>query len=81
VTVTVEELVELIAERAAEIVLAEQQPVEPEPWIGVQKAAEHLDCERHRLYDLVRRQKVRHRKDGARLLFRRSDLDSYLDGR
>lgn len=73
------ELVEAVARRVAELVVpSENQP--GERWIDVQQAAEHLACRPHRIYDLVRRRKVRFRKDGARLLFRRSDLDQYVSG-
>ena len=73
-----DELVERIAERAAELVAARAD--EPEPWFGVEQAAEHLACKPHRIYGLVHRGEVPYRKDGARLLFRRSELDAWLDG-
>jgi excisionase family DNA binding protein len=72
------ELVEAIAERAAEL-LVEQLPAEVESWLGVKAAAEYLDCEPHRIYDLRRAGRLPCRKDGSRLLFRRSDLDAALD--
>jgi excisionase family DNA binding protein len=50
----------------------------PEPWVGVDRAAEHLSCKRQRIYDLVSRGEIPHRKDGSRLLFRLSDLDAWL---
>jgi excisionase family DNA binding protein len=52
----------------------------PEPWVGVDRAAEHLSCKAQRIYDLVYRGAIPHRKDGSRLLFRLSDLDMWLDG-
>jgi excisionase family DNA binding protein len=67
--------VERIARRVVEI-----QSSRAEPWIGVQEAAEHLACKRHRVYNLVHQGRIEYRKDGARLLFRRSDLDRYLAG-
>jgi excisionase family DNA binding protein len=54
----------------------------PEPWIGVRDAADHLACKPQRIYDLVHRRdstRIPHRRDGSRLLFRRSDLDAWLD--
>lgn len=73
------ELLEAIAARAAELV--EDRTVEsPQPWIGVEEAAEHLACKPQRIYDLVSQGRLEHRKDGRRLLFRRSDLDSHLEG-
>src|SRR3954453_11743704 len=53
-------------------------PQGPEPWVGVDDAAEHLGCKRQRVYDLVYRRAIPHRKDGSRLLFRLSDLDAWL---
>lgn len=52
---------------------------EPEGWVGVDRAAEHLNCKPQRIYDLVYRDAIPFRKDGARLLFRLSDLDSWLE--
>jgi excisionase family DNA binding protein len=49
-----------------------------EPWIGVRDAAAHLACPRSRIYALVSAGRIPHRKDGSRLLFRRSELDSWL---
>ena len=73
------ELLEAIALRVADLVTAQpSHPSEEQPWIGVAQAAEHLACKPHRIYDLVRRQRVAFRRDGTRLLFRRSDLDRYL---
>ena len=72
-----QEWVDEIARRAAEMV-AQARLVEHEPWLTVQTAAEHMGCGRHRVYALVRQQAIPHEKDGSRLLFRRSDLDSYI---
>jgi excisionase family DNA binding protein len=51
------------------------------PWLNAQQAAEYLACSRDRLYDLVQLAKLDPRRDGRRLLFRRSDLDAYLETR
>ena len=72
------EFVERIAERAAELV-AERSTNGAEPWIGVEQAAEHLACAKHRIYALVHQRAIPFRKEGARLLFRRSELDASLD--
>ncbi len=72
------ELLEAIAARAAELV--EDRVAEaPEPWLDVHEAAEYLRCKPQRIYDLVSQGRLRHRKDGRRLLFRRSELDAYLE--
>ena len=72
------ELLEAIATRAAELV--EDRVAEaPEPWLDVQEAADYLRCKPQRIYDLVSQGRLMNRKDGRRLLFRRSDLDAYLE--
>ncbi len=50
------------------------------PWLNAQDAARYLACSRGRLYDLVQVGKLSPSRDGRRLLFRRSDLDAYLEG-
>ncbi len=70
------ELLDAIARRAAELA-ANDQADEPEPFIGV-KAAQHLACRPHRIYDLVHRRAIPFYKDGSRLLFRRSELDAWI---
>lgn len=70
----VELLVAAVLERIGELATPA-----PEPWIGVDEAAEHLACKRKRIYDLVGQRRVEHRRDGSRLLFRRSALDAYLE--
>lgn len=52
-----------------------------EPWVGVEAVARHLGCRRQRIYDLVSRRGgdgIPYRKDGARLLFRLSEVDAWL---
>lgn len=77
-------MVEQVAQRAADI-LSERLPAEPERWIGVSEAADHLDCKPDRVYALVslakggaRENAIPFEKDGSRLLFRRSALDLWL---
>lgn len=78
-------MVEQVAQRAADI-LSERLPVEPERWIGVAEAADHIDCKPDRIYALVSLAKggacanpIPFEKDGSRLLFRRSALDGWLE--
>jgi excisionase family DNA binding protein len=80
------ELVELIAEHAAELLaerLASDGEVPPalvaEPWLNVEQAAAYLACPKSRIYDLTREGRLPRRKDGRRSLYRRSDLDAALD--
>lgn len=72
--------VQAIAERVAELLtdsLAGGSP--PEPWIGVELAAEHLACPTSRIYDLVSQRRLMPRRDGRRLLFKRSHLDAAIE--
>lgn len=50
----------------------------PEPWVGVEKVAEHLDCEPQRIYNLKSEGRIPYHKDGSRLLFRLSEIDTWL---
>lgn len=71
---------DLIVERVAERVSRMRPPVEP--WVGVAEVAAHLGCGRQRVYDLVCRRsasRIPHRKDGARLLFKLSQIDQWVD--
>jgi excisionase family DNA binding protein len=69
-----EELVERIARKAAALVERE-----PEAWVGVPEAAAHLNAPKSRVYALVESGRLPHEKDGTRLLFRRSELDRWLE--
>lgn len=72
------EAIEAIAQRAAEIVQERERDTAIEPWIGVAEAAEHLHCRPQRIYSLVHQGRLQPHRDGSRLLFRRSELDSWL---
>ena len=72
-----DDLVEALAVRVAELLAARDHA--PEPWIGVEQAAEHLACPRSRIYALASAGRIPHRKDSARLLFRRAELDDWLE--
>jgi excisionase family DNA binding protein len=83
-TVT-EELVEAIAQRAAELVLAELADLrgpaaEEPPLLSVEEAADFLRADRQRVYDLCSSGRLERVKDGARTLIRRSDLEAHLNG-
>lgn len=71
--------VEMIAARAAEILASEQAP-QGSPWLDTKGAAEYLACSPARIHDLVQARQLDPRRDGRRLLFRRDELDSYLEG-
>lgn len=68
-------LAELLAPRLAGR-LGDQRAT---PWLNAEDAARYLACDRGRLYDLVQLQKLSPRRDGRRLLFRRDELDAYLE--
>jgi excisionase family DNA binding protein len=73
-----DEVIERVAERAAEI-LADRQTTASTPWLDTRGAAEHLCCNTSRIHDLVQARKLTPRRDGRRLLFKRSELDDYLE--
>jgi len=51
----------------------------PSPWMNVDQAADYLAWSKKRLYNLVSKAEIPHRKQGNRLLFNRSELDRWLD--
>ena len=53
--------------------------VDPEPWIEVPEAAEHIGAKPQRIYDLVSEGALKPGRDGKRLLFKRSWLDTYVE--
>lgn len=73
------EILDVIVQRVkAEVTTAVSAP---EPWVNVAEAAEHLSCKPQRIYDLVSNKDsgIPHRKEGSRLLFKRSRLDAWMD--
>jgi excisionase family DNA binding protein len=74
---------DLLAERLAPRLLSRMAaaPTEHGAWLSTKQAAEYLACSRGRLYDLVQLRKLEPRRDGRRLLCKRSDLDAYLEAR
>jgi excisionase family DNA binding protein len=79
-----EGVVEEIARRAAEIVLArlaEERPAaSASPYLTVGEAAEYLRASRQRVYDLLSAGRLTRHKDGSRVLVARAELDAYLAG-
>ena len=72
------ELVELVAARAAELV-EDRERQAAEPWLDVEEAALYIAAKRQRVYDLVSQGRLRHCREGRRLLFRREWLDGCLE--
>jgi len=53
-----------------------------EPWVDVAAVAAHLACNPEHVYELAKRtdaRRIPHRRDGRRLLFKLSRVDSWLD--
>ena len=74
-----EELIDTVARRVLELLHDHDLSVGLEPWIGVAEAAEHLHCKPQRIYALVHQGRLRPERDGSRLLFKRSELDAWLE--
>lgn len=72
------ELLESIAERAAELVAA-RAPAAPAPWMNVDQASHYLGIPKQSLYKLTSAKAIPHAKPGNRLLFKREDLDAWLE--
>jgi len=70
---TVDALAAVIARR-----LPEPAPPDPSPYLTVAEAAVYLRASRQRIYDLLSSRRLSRRKDGARVLISRSELDAYL---
>jgi excisionase family DNA binding protein len=73
-----DEALAVFADRLAPL-LASRLNGRDEGWLNAEGAARYLACSRGRLYDLVQLGKLKPRWDGRRLLFRRADLDRYLE--
>jgi excisionase family DNA binding protein len=70
---TVDELAAVIARR-----LPAPSPTDPSPYLTVAEAAAYLRASRQRVYDLLSSRRLSRRKDGARVLISRAELDAYL---
>ena len=79
--VSLEPLVEAIAMRTAELVLAELATCRQDgsPWLaGAGSAAEYLGWPRERVYKALPR--IPHYRERGRLMFRRDELDRFIAG-
>ncbi len=79
-------LVERIAGRVAEIIISVGSPDKSgggmeSPWMTVREAAAYLGCSRHTLYRYTAAKAIPHRKrrGGQGLLFRRDELDRWIE--
>ena len=57
--------------------LARRSDPEQSPWLDAKGAADYLACSRERLYK--RLHLIPHHRGGGRLLFRRDELDAYVE--
>jgi hypothetical protein len=74
-----EELIELIAERAAELIGERSESSEADGWLrGADKIAAYIDAPRSRVYALVSARRIPVHHDGSALIARRSELDRWL---
>lgn len=72
------DVIEAVAQRAAQLVVA-QLATADDAWLDVDGAARYLACKPKRIYDLTSQRRLPAHRDGSRLLFRRSELDAYLE--
>ena len=80
-TALLADLTEADLDRLAELLrprLATSSDQQPQPWLNVDAAAEHLACARSRIYALVSARRIPFHKDGSRLLFNRDELDQWV---
>jgi excisionase family DNA binding protein len=76
-----EELIEQIAERAAELIGERSERKEADGWLrGADKIAAYIDAPRSRVYALVSARRIPVHHDGSALIARRSELDEWLEG-
>lgn len=69
-------LADLLGER---LVARSDATAAEDGWLDTKGAAAHLACKPDRVHDLVALGKLRPRRDGRRLLFKRSELDAYVE--
>lgn len=74
------DLIEQVAQRAASIVAASVTS-DTGGYLDHDAAAAYIAAKPRRLYDLVSARQIPVYKDGSRNLYRRCDLDAYVEGR
>ena len=72
------ELLDVIVDRVAELVLERLQPEAMSPYLNVDEAAEYLRCDKQRIYDLCSSRRLTKLKDGSRVLVLRQELDELV---
>lgn len=74
-TETIDALAAVLARR-----LPAQAAPDRSPYLTVAEAAAYIKASRQRVYDLLSSRRLSRRKDGARVLISRAELDAYLGG-
>lgn len=74
------ELLDVLAERVADLLADRAPSSEPTGYLDVAGAAEFLACPTSRVYALVSADRIPHHRDGSRLLFTPGELREYVDG-
>lgn len=69
---------EVLAQRAAELVLEQLDASLVSPYLTVKEAAQRMRCSRQRVDDLLSQGRLRRLKDGTRTLVLRAEVDTYL---
>jgi hypothetical protein len=74
-----DELVEQIAQRAAELLAERVEKPDADGWLrGADKIGAYIDCPRSRVYALASAERIPVHRDGSALIARRSELDQWL---
>jgi excisionase family DNA binding protein len=73
-----DDLVESIAHRAAEIVIARSKALALSPYLTTREAAEYLRRAPQRIHELVCRGELTRHKEGGRLLLDRAEVDALV---
>jgi hypothetical protein len=74
-----DELVERIAQRAAELLTKQSGKPAEDGWLrGAERIASYIDAPRSRIYALVSAKRIPVHHDGSALIARRSELDRWL---
>jgi excisionase family DNA binding protein len=74
-----DDLIAALAPAVAEILADRQPTADVREWLDVGEAAEHLRCGKSRVYALSSQGALKAYKDGSRSLFKRSDLDAFIE--
>jgi len=74
------EQLEALAQRTAELVMAQLRQPAPSPFLSIEEAADFLRTRRQRVDDLLSQGLLTRVKEGHRTLVARTDLEAYVRG-